>query len=83
MTMTVEQFIKLSGAEEVGGNLVIGVGPNRKFAATVVDGVFEWTEDGRAMMAELEDSDSGSKRGRKKQEEAIVAEPEAQAPAVE
>lgn len=83
MTMTVEQFIKLSGAEEVGGNLVIGVGPNRKFAAIVVDGVFEWTEDGKAMMAELEDSDSGSKRGRKKQEEAVVAEPEAQAPAVE
>jgi hypothetical protein len=83
MTMTVEQFIKLSGAEEVGGNLVIGVGPNRKFAGIVVDGVFEWTEDGRAMMAELEDSDSGSKRGRKKQEEAVVAESEVQAPVAE
>jgi hypothetical protein len=80
--MTVEQFIKLSGAEEVGGNLVIGVGPNRKFAAMLVDGVFEWTEDGKAMMAELEDSDTGTKRGRKKQEGA-VAEPEPEAPAAE
>lgn len=82
MTMTVEQFIKLSGAEEVGGNLVIGVGPNRKFAAMIVDGVFEWTEDGKAMMAELEDLDTGVKRGRKKQED-TVAEPEPEAPAAE
>lgn len=51
--MTAEEFIQKSGAEVVGGNLVVGVMADRKVVGTY-DETFELNAAGQALLAELE-----------------------------
>lgn len=74
MAMSVEEFIKATGAEVVADNLIIGIMADRKKIGSIEGGVLNLTADGNALMLELE---AAPKRGRPK------AEPQAEAPKAE
>ena len=54
MTMTIEKFIKLTNAEEVAGNLIVGIMSTRKIVGSVTDGVFSFNDEGKKIIEELE-----------------------------
>ena len=54
MAITLEKFIKVTNAEEVAGNVIIGVMADRKIVGSVVDGVFSFNDDGKQIIEEIE-----------------------------
>lgn len=78
MKYSKDEIVELLGCEEVGGNLIVGDGPRRQFVARTIEGVFELTEHGFALLRELEGADVETvavtdkpKRGRKPKEEVV------------
>lgn len=67
MALSFEQFMASSGAELVGGNLVVGTMSERKKVGTLGDdGVFNLNEDGVALAAELEAVAAGAEKPAKR-----------------
>lgn len=68
MAMTMEEFVKRTDAEVVGGNVIVGVMTERKVIASVIEGVFTLNADGQAVLAALEanDPDAVTKRAPRK-----------------
>jgi len=52
--LTYYEFMDMTQAELVGGNVITGFGPKRVKLGEVVDGRFELTDDGKRVMGELE-----------------------------
>ena len=73
--MTAEEFIQKSGAEVVGGTLIVGIMGERKVVGTYND-TFELNTAGQALLAELEgrapkadvDTEAAPKKSRAKAE---------------
>jgi hypothetical protein len=65
MALTYEQFLELSGAEVVCGNLIVGQLAERKIVGSVLDGTFQLNEAGQELSAELE-AGTATKGGRRK-----------------
>ena len=57
MAMTLEEFVKRTGAEEVAGNIIVGVMAERKIIGTVADGTFNLNADGQIILQALEAGD--------------------------
>jgi len=57
MAMTLEEFVKRTGAEEVAGNIIVGVLAERKIIGTVADGTFNLNADGQIILQALEAGD--------------------------
>lgn len=57
MAMTLEEFVKRTGAEEVAGNIIVGVMADRKIIGTVADGTFNLNADGQEILKALEAGD--------------------------
>jgi hypothetical protein len=51
--MQMEQFVSATGAELVGGNLILGVGSDRKVVGTHNENGFALNEAGQALLKEL------------------------------
>ena len=51
--MQMEQFISATGAELVGGNLILGVGLDRKVVGTHNENGFALNDVGQALLKEL------------------------------
>lgn len=54
MAITLEKFIKVTNAEEVAGNVIIGIMADRKIVGSVTDGVFSFNDDGKKIIEEIE-----------------------------
>lgn len=54
MALSYQEVLEKTGAEEVCDQLIVGVGLNRKMVGFVKDGSFTITDDGHALLAELE-----------------------------
>ena len=54
MAISLEKFVELTNAEEVGGNIIVGVMADRKIVGTVENGVFNLNEEGQKLAEELE-----------------------------
>ena len=78
MALSFEQFVEATGAEVVGGNIIVGILADRKIVGTYTD-TFNLNEDGQALAAEIEAG--GSKKTSRKK--AADAEAPAEAPAAE
>lgn len=57
MAMTMEEFVKRTGAEVVGGNVIVGQMAERKIVANVLEGIFTLNADGQVILAALEAND--------------------------
>jgi len=68
MAMTMEEFVKRTSAEVVGGNVIVGQMADRKIIASVIEGLFTLNADGQAVLAALEadDPDAVTKRAPRK-----------------
>jgi len=68
MAMTLEEFVKRTGAEEVAGNIIVGQMSERKIVGVVADGTFNLNADGQTILAALEagDPDAADKRAPRK-----------------
>jgi DUF1009 family protein len=66
MSVTLEQFIEATGAEIVGGNVVVGVTAERKIVGSVIDGPFNLNDVGLAMSAEIDAGATKVSANRKK-----------------
>lgn len=70
MALSFEQFMEMSGADLVGGNIVHGMLGDRKKVGTLGDdGVFNLNDDGKALADELE-ATPAEKATRKKKADA-------------
>lgn len=54
MAITLEKFIKVTNAEEVAGNVIIGVMADRKIVGSVTEGVFSFNDEGKKILEEIE-----------------------------
>lgn len=77
MAITLEKFIEMTNAEEVGGNVIVGVMADRKVVGKVESGVFNLNDDGKALVAELEEKAEGKKSAAAKKEAAKDADKDA------
>jgi len=68
MAMSMDEFVKRTNAEVVGGNVIVGQMAERKIIAQVLEGVFTLNADGQAILAALEanDPDAVTKRAPRK-----------------
>lgn len=57
MAMSMEEFVKRTKAEVVGGNVIVGGVGNRIIAGRVEEGMFNLTADGQEIMVGLEKND--------------------------
>jgi len=57
MAMTMDEFVKRTSAEVVGGNVIVGQMADRKIIASVIEGIFTLNADGQAVLAALEAND--------------------------
>lgn len=70
MAITLEKFVELTNAEEVAGNVIVGIMADRKIVGKVEGGVFNLNEEGQALMAELEGKAEEKKSATAKKEAA-------------
>lgn len=54
MAMTLKEFVEKTGAEVVGGRLIVGERSDRRFVGSVEDGVFNLNAEGQELQAALE-----------------------------
>lgn len=54
MSLSLDKFIEITGAEMVGGRLIVGERDDRRFVGSVEDGVFTLNEDGQRLQAAFE-----------------------------
>lgn len=54
MAMTLKEFLEVSGAEIVGGRLIVGERGDRRFVGSVEDGVFNLNAEGQELQAAFE-----------------------------
>jgi len=54
MAMTIEEFVEKSGAEVVGGNVIVGLMADRKIVGAIENGSFNLNADGQAILTALE-----------------------------
>lgn len=68
MAMSMDEFVKRTKAEVVGGNVIVGGVGNKVIAGRVEQGVFNLTADGQEILNGLEknDPDAVNKRVPKK-----------------
>ncbi len=57
MAMTMDEFVKRTSAEVVGGNVIVGQMAERKIIASVIEGIFTLNADGQAVLAALENNE--------------------------
>lgn len=55
MAISQEDFIAKSGAELIGGRLVVGVGPHRRYVGTTEEGAFSLNDAGKEIAAVIEE----------------------------
>lgn len=60
MATSYKEFIEKTGAEICGDRLIVGEGPNRRFVGDIAGGKFNLTEDGEALMEQLEAGKKGT-----------------------
>jgi hypothetical protein len=72
MAMSFEEVIEKTGADVVGGQLIVGILENRKMIGFMENGAFTITEEGKEYLAALEKP----KATRKKKEAEPVEAPE-------
>ena len=54
MAITLEDFVKQTNAEEVAGNIIIGIMATRRIVAKIENGSFNLNEEGQKIVAEIE-----------------------------
>lgn len=54
MAMTLKEFVEKTGAEIVGGRLIVGERSDRRFVGSVEEGVFNLNAEGQELQAALE-----------------------------
>lgn len=59
MAISCNEFITATGAEICGDRLIVGEGPARRFVGDMIGGKFNLTEDGEALMEQLEAGKKG------------------------
>lgn len=75
MAVSYEQFMEATGAELVAGNIILGqMSDRRKVGEISDDGAFNLTDDGKAMIAEIE---AGKKPSTAKRTKKATVEAEA------
>jgi hypothetical protein len=55
--VTLQEFVKRSGAEMVGGNLIVGSLTDRRIVGNVQDGTYFLNEDGHKILRAMEQGD--------------------------
>lgn len=73
MALNYEQFLELSGAEVVCGNLIVGVLGTRKIVGSVLDGTFQLNEAGQELSAELEAAPAVAEKPTRRKKDAEAA----------
>jgi hypothetical protein len=68
MAISYQEFLKKTNAEEVCDQLIVGVGPTRKMIGFVKDGSFTITDEGHALLAELDGQTAEAPKRRRKSE---------------
>jgi len=77
MSVTYEEFMAQTGAEEVGGQIIVGIRGNRKVVALREKGAFNLTDEGKKYWATRKDVttvEEKPKRGRRKKDATEVSE---------
>lgn len=75
MSLSYEKFVEVTGAEVVGGRLIVGERDARRFVGSVEEGVFKLNEEGQRLQAAFEAGQDPAevkpekKRGRPAKEE--------------
>lgn len=54
MAMTLKEFLEKTGAEIIGGRLVVGERSDRRFVGSIEEGTFTLTEEGQELQAAME-----------------------------
>ena len=54
MAITLEKFVEVTGAEEVAGNVIVGIMSTRKIVGSVAGGVFSLTDEGKEIADQIE-----------------------------
>ena len=60
MAISFKEFVEKTGAEVCGDRLIVGEGPNRRYVGDIAGGKFNLTEDGEALMEQLEKGKKGA-----------------------
>lgn len=54
MAISLQEFVKATNAEEVGGNVIVGIMSTRKIVGKIENGAFNLNEEGQKIAAEIE-----------------------------
>lgn len=54
MAMTLKEFLDKTGAEIIGGRLVVGERSDRRFVGSIEDGTFTLTAEGQELQSAME-----------------------------